>query len=110
MTYALTLVKGNPKYRESTLTLLNKLNQDPSLANDYETSIERVFISFGWPDFIMLLKGPNVELLKMAVVYIRDKASANGDNLETSTIICTTTAELSEKKEALKKKLTESKV
>ncbi|MEM2940284.1 MAG: hypothetical protein QW304_01865 [Thermoproteota archaeon] len=97
MTYALILAKGRPGKREETLAFLNDLKKDQDLKKDYGVVIEKVFISFGWPDFILLVCSENVELIKASIVAIRDRVSKNGDNLETATIICTTEDEIREK-------------
>jgi hypothetical protein len=102
MTYALSLVKGIPKEREKTLALLLKLKEDTLSREQFRTktgtSLEEVYISFGWPDFILLMKSANIELLKTAIVELRELVDNNGDNIETSTIICTTQRELEDKK------------
>ena len=57
--------------------------------------IKEVFISFGWPDLILLIKSNNVELIKSSIIELRDLvAKSHDDNIETSTIICTTIDDL----------------
>ena len=97
MTYALILAKGISKKRDLTLSKLIKLKDDKTFFSNTKTKIEQVFVSFGWPDIIILLKADNVELLKNSIIKLRAIVSKHGDNLETSTIICTTLAELESK-------------
>ena len=104
MTYAITLIRSKSGARDDMLKyLLNlkdktnllsllKLNREINLDEDC-ISIEECFISFGWPDFVLLLRGNNVELLKYAIIEIRNNAKTD---LETSTIVCTTDKELDE--------------
>ncbi|MCV0430703.1 hypothetical protein [Nitrosopumilus sp.] len=103
MTYGLILVKGISNKRDQTLTLLDKLIGDQSYKNQTGTEIEHVFVSFGWPDIVLLIKGENIELIKNSIIRIRDLVGEHGDNLETSTIICTTISELKDKEKALSK-------
>jgi len=98
MTYALTLVKGRPEKREETLSFLESLIGNPEFEKNSGVTMERVFISFGWPDFVLLLRSENVELIKFGIVYMRDVVAKTGDNLETSTIICATEDEIREKR------------
>lgn len=98
MTYGLILIKGSSEKRRDTRLLLQELSK----ANDFERStgvkIEKVLISFGWPDFILLVKAENVELIKHAIVTIRGLATKKGDTIETSTVICVTQQELDKKR------------
>ena len=97
MTYGLILVKGVPQRREITRALLEGLAGNDDFRRSTGVEIEKVLISFGWPDFILLMKSDNVELIKHAIVTIRDRAAASGDNVETSTIICVTQEEIDKK-------------
>lgn len=97
MTYALTLIKGKTGKREQTLSLLDSLKKDQEFQQKNGVEIREVLISFGWPDIIVFLKSENVELIKRAIVIIREKAAKNGDNLTTSSIICTTKEEMEKK-------------
>jgi len=103
MTYAFILIKGIPDRREKTLAMLTKLTKNSSFSKRTGTVIEQVFVSFGWPDLIVLLSGNNVELLKNSIIEIRSLASRHHDNLETSTIICTTEPELRKNRSVSKK-------
>jgi len=94
LTYALTLIKGKTGKREHTISLFNSLKKDPNFAKDNGVEIKELFISFGWPDIILLLKSENVELIKRSIVTLRDKAAMIGDDLTTSSIICTTQEEM----------------
>jgi uncharacterized protein with GYD domain len=99
VTYAIALVKGKPKEREKTQLLFQTLSKDKDFKKKTGVEIQQVFMSFGWPDFVLLLKGSNVELLKRAIVTIRDEAGKGGDEIETSTLICTTQEEINKKSE-----------
>lgn len=94
MTYSLTLIKGETGKRKDSIALLTKLKKDNKFQQQYGVEIKELLISFGWPDIVLLLKGDNVELLKNAIVVIREKALKNGDNLTTSSMICTTEDEI----------------
>jgi hypothetical protein len=96
MTFALTLIKGKSTEREHSISLLTQLSKDRTFAEENGVTIENVFISFGWPDMILLLKGNNVELIKNSIVVIRDMLAKNGDEVDTSTIICTTQDEINQ--------------
>jgi len=98
MTYAITLIKGKPKERTNTHKLLRRLKNDADFLKRTGVQIDQVFISFGWPDFVLILKGDNVELLKRAIVILRSEAENKGDELETSTLICTKQEEIDKKK------------
>jgi len=99
MTYAITLIKGETGKREQTLKYLTDLKDDlerqKTLLGE-GVCIKECYISFGWPDFVLLVNGNNVELLKSTIVKLRDLASNDPlrDNLETSTIICMTKDEI----------------
>lgn len=88
MTYAIALIKGSPHERDTTHALFVDLQKSLKFYKETGVKIKDVFISFGWPDFVLLLEGENVELLKQAIVTIRSKAKKNGDKIETSTLIC----------------------
>lgn len=90
----MTLIKGETGKRKDSIALLTKLKKDNKFQQQYGVEIKELLISFGWPDIVLLLKGDNVELLKNAIVVIREKALKNGDNLTTSSMICTTEDEI----------------
>ncbi len=98
MTYAITLIKGESAKREKTRSFLEKLKDDNGFHKNNGVTIERVFLCFGWPDLVLLLRGENVELINHALINLRRDLEANGDNIETSTLICTTKGALEEKK------------
>lgn len=104
MTYGLILVKGISNKREKTLQVLEGLTTDQSYSKLTGTKIKNVFVSFGWPDIVLVIQGNNIELIKNSIIRIRDLVGKHGDNLETSTIICTTLDEIKEKERALSKK------
>jgi hypothetical protein len=100
MTWAITLIKGQSQKREEILDYLDGLTkQDDPFKNGVIVKV--CYISFGWPDFVVLLNGNNVELLKDSIVKIRNEIydSKMADNIETSTIVCTTKDEV---KDAIK--------
>lgn len=99
MTYAIAMMKGIPSYREKSLNYLSNLERNEEFHGETGTSLENVFVSFGWPDFIILLKSENVELIKEAIVKLRDDIKEEiDDNIETSTIICSTLEEIEKRK------------
>jgi hypothetical protein len=98
MTYAFVLIKGKSTARDGSLSYLESLIGNETFAKEHRVSVDKVFISFGWPDIIILLKSENVELIKNSIVDIRDKLSARGDSVDTSTIICTTSQEIKDRK------------
>ncbi|MCW4018467.1 MAG: hypothetical protein NWF00_07305 [Candidatus Bathyarchaeota archaeon] len=99
MTYAIALIKGNPAKREDTHNLFMILRKDRNFVKRSSVEIQQIFVSFGWPDFVLILQAPNVELLKQGVIAIRKEAAEAGDELQTSTLICTTQEEISKKYE-----------
>ena len=96
MTYALTLIKGKTGKREEIINLFNKYKRDPNFQKAHGVEIKELLISFGWPDIILVLHSKNIELIKRFIVLLRDKATDIGDDLTTSTIICTTQEEMTE--------------
>lgn len=97
MTYAIILVKGRPKYRETSNQFFQSIQNDPEFFKRTGVKIVEIFISFGLPDFVLILQGSNVELLKGAIIALKNEAIKNGDELETTTIICSKQEELKEK-------------
>ncbi len=106
MTYAFVLIKGKSTARDNSLSYLESLVGNEEFVKEYKVNVDKVFISFGWPDLIILLKSENVELIKNSIVGIRDKLSSNGDSVDTSTIICTTSQEIKDRKKEWGLKLT----
>lgn len=109
MTYAIVMIKGESKRREDTLKFLSNLKNNKKKANELEkktgTKIGEILISFGWPDFILLLRGSNVELLKETIVYLKNLIQDEvEDTVETSTIVCATPEEIEKAKKDLIKK------
>jgi hypothetical protein len=89
MTYAITLVKCATGEREHVLKILLELKKGEFYKG--KVSIDKCYISFGWPDFILVFRGENVELIKATIVDIRAIIlKGERSHLETSTIICTT--------------------
>jgi len=63
--------------------------ESEQFAKETGCKVDQVFISFGWPDFIVLVKSENIEKAKNAIVYLRNLLSRKaGDNCETSSIVC----------------------
>jgi hypothetical protein len=96
MTYGICLIKGLPEKRDDTRKFLEKLAKSGELEKKFKTNIfgGKVFISFGWPDIIIIFEAKNVELIKAVVIYLRDRVSTEtGDKIGTSTLICTTEEE-----------------
>lgn len=98
MTYALILVKGKTEKRIPTLKFLDKISKGNDFKEETGTSIERILLSFGWPDFILMLKSENIEQLRNAIGTLRNELASHGDYVETSTIICSSLSEMREKK------------
>ena len=98
MTYAIVTVKGIPNKRGPTNSLFESLVVDAEFEKEFGVKIEKCLLTFGWPDFVLILKSNNVELLKHAIVEIRNRASAIGDNIETSTLICIEQDQIKEKR------------
>lgn len=101
MTYAICMIKGLPEKRERTREFLEKTSKTDSLKS-IGVSVPSVFVSFGWPDFVVILEAENVELIKEAIVRLREDLQKNEeieDTISTSTIICTTQEEINKKME-----------
>ena len=96
MTYALILIKGKTGKRETTLSSLIEMQK--AKTNLAGVRIEKVFLTFGWPDFLILMRSENIERIRYAIKVIRDKIAEHGDFIETSTIICSTPEEMEKKR------------
>jgi hypothetical protein len=106
MTYAVVMIRGSSEKREDTLKFLNKLKTEKDFKKKTGASIKEVLISFGWPDFVLLMYANNVELLKEAIVNLRNILYKKvRDAIETSTIICSTLEDIEEAKNEWKKSL-----
>lgn len=99
MPYAITMIKGNPVKRHLTSDYLNKKEDDGQFKINTGVSIEKVLISFGWADFVLILKGNNIELIKESIIKIRSDLQDQGDFIETSSIMCTTAKEIKDMKD-----------
>lgn len=100
MTYGLILIKGKSGKREATLSSLQKMKKSKySKTHLAGVQIEKVFLSFGWPDFLILMRGKNIEQIRYAINVIRQEIAKHGDFIETSTIVCSTPEEMKEKRE-----------
>lgn len=104
MTYAVVMVKGTPDKRETTRALFEKLATDTDFEKGFGTKVDKWFVSFGWPDFVLILEANNVELIKHSIVEIRNRAATAGDNIETSTLICMEQKQIDKKREEWTKK------
>ncbi len=98
MPYSITMIKGTPVKRIVTAEYLDKKENDIDFKNSTGTSIEKVFVSFGWADFIVIINGNNIELIKESIIRIRSDLQGLGDYIETSSIMCTTSKEIKEMK------------
>lgn len=99
MTYGLILIKGKSGKRDTTLDSLMKMKKSEySKTHLAGVQIEKVFLSFGWPDFLILMRGRNIEQIRYAISVIRREIAKKGDFIETSTIICSTPEEMREKR------------
>ena len=95
MPYAIVFIKPNEnmtddKRKEDILKSFSKLikeclediNKDLLIMN-YGTVVDLLLWSFGYPDYILCLWGPNVENIKEAILKIRDECK----DLFTTTVI-----------------------
>lgn len=98
MTYGLVLVKGKSEKIDSTLKALQELAEKKDIKDETGAQLVNVFLSFGWPDFVLVLKARNIEQIRYAIGAIRKRLEDHGDYVETSTIICSTPKELKEKR------------
>jgi len=98
MTYGLVLIKGKSSKRNITLSALLHMAKHNSKLKKSGIAVENVFLSFGWPDFVLILKAKNVEQIRHAISLIREKLANHEDYVDTSTIICSTVDEIKEKK------------
>jgi hypothetical protein len=98
MTYALTLVKGKAEKRDLTLSKFISIRKSDELEKKSGARIEKVFSSFGWPDFVLLIKAKNIEQIRYAINIIRKEVAKHGDYIETSSIICSTPDEMKKKR------------
>lgn len=98
MTYGLVLVKGKSEKIDSTLKALQKIAKEGNVDGESGAQLVNVFLSFGWPDFVLMLKAKNIEQIRYAIGAIRERLEKHGDYIETSTIICSTSEELKEKR------------
>ena len=104
MTFAICMIKGLPEKREATHAFLEDMFETKTLESK-GVKMSQLYISFGWPDFISILEADNVELIKNAIVDLREELKNNEikDKISTSSIICTTQKEIKEKMEKFSK-------
>jgi len=106
LTHAIILMKGIPNKREELFDILNKTKSNEEFQKQNNIEIIEIFMSFGWSDFIILLKSNNVELIKISINELCKKTNINGNNVATSTIICSTLGEFLEKQKEWRGRLT----
>ncbi len=99
MPYAITFVRIKRKEnREMVLSNPEDLIR-PSLKKTLkDVELQHIFFSFGWPDFIVTLKAPNLELLQQAVSQIKDDLAKKGVFTESTTMVGVTAEEIEEQK------------
>lgn len=105
MTYGIVLIKGRPEKRDDTEALLYNLKDDEEFCQEFDVTIEEIYKCFGWPDFVLMFRTKNIERMMQALVEVRNRASANHEDLlDTTTLVCTTRDESRSKKEEFSKK------
>jgi len=97
MTYALIMIKGLPQTRLALKDYLNELQKDDKFQKKNGFEIQNVLLSFGWPDYIILVHSSNVELIQNCIISLQSKIEEIDDCISTSTIVCTTHEELENK-------------
>jgi len=80
-------------------SVLYELQEDTSFQEEQGFVIEKVMLSFGWPDFILFVHSNNVELIQNCIIALQSKIEEIDDCISTSTIIGTTHNELIAKQE-----------
>ncbi|MGA2522515.1 MAG: hypothetical protein ABSF65_00010 [Candidatus Bathyarchaeia archaeon] len=100
MPYAVTYLRIGSSSSELASESLEKFSESAELKN-LHVEIEKILLSFGYPDFIIIIKGPNLELLKNGLLLIRDYLNKRGiKEVETSTIVGLTIEEMRIKTQA----------
>lgn len=95
MTIGLILVRSNPGRREHSLSGLEEIQGDKKFQKQNGFLIKDIYVSFGWPDFVIMLDAKNVARIKNGIVKIRKRLLDDcGDGVETSTIICSSISEI----------------
>jgi uncharacterized protein with GYD domain len=99
------MIRGSASLREQTLKHLNTLVGHERFAEITGGVVEDVVATMGWPDFVVTIFSPNVELMKNAIVAIRSVVQelVGDKQLETSTIVGVSISEIEEKKKRLAK-------
>lgn len=105
MPHAIVYIRSNTENRELLLSEFKKLSDDPTL-KQLNITIENVLVSFGWPDYILVLDSKGgLDSLKESILFIRNLFSKAGVPIETSTVIGLSLEEVALKdKEALNQK------
>jgi len=73
MPRAVVMIRGSP---DSALEIDQKLQRllfDPGFIQKTGCVVETYFRSFGWPDFVAALWGPSLDLIRAAVIEIRER-------------------------------------
>jgi len=94
------MIKGQAKYREDILRYLQSLINNREFTRKSGGIVRDVVATFGWPDFIVAIYSTNIELIKNAIVLIRDMMESLIENvqIETSTIVGVSSYEVEEKR------------
>jgi len=80
--------------REKVLDILRQFRLYPRFTMSQGTVITSVTPVFGWPDFIMILRANNLELMKSTIVNLRILLESRGHKIQTSTIVGTSEEEI----------------
>jgi len=99
------MMRGNAALREETLEHLNTLVGLDTFAEKAGGMVEDVVSTMGWPDFVVTVYSPNIELMKNVIVMLRSiiEELVGDKRLETSTIVGVSSLEIEEKKKRLSK-------
>jgi len=94
------MIKGQAKHLESILKYLESLIGNREFTEKSGGIVKDVVATFGWPDFIVTVYSTNLELIKGAIVLIRDMMESLIENvqIETSTIVGVSSYEVEEKR------------
>jgi hypothetical protein len=105
MTIGIVLMKGRPDRLEHIYEFLAKMKEE-------EPKILEVFLSMGWPDMVLLIKGDQVLDIQSKINRIkyalRNREEAYKDLVDTSTIVCIEENEREQIKKEMSEYLTKS--
>jgi hypothetical protein len=100
--YAVTFIKIESASHDLVSSSLSEVSKNIKL-NELHVEIQLVLLSVGYPDFILILRGPNIELLKKALLFIRNELGKKGvKGVETSTVVGLTIEEMALKEYEIK--------